>query len=315
MTDHPLSKYRAWFEDSISPSMRGWNSEAVANRYSEALAQYQERTVNSEAAQRYAKACPVPGAAASLYQLQEVRVANNISLLAGIHFRGMSTEYPFVGVFAQSRWLSASEVLTAHETLQRQFSVFSPRASWWWTTPDKDFSALEGARHDQHLVAGSLEELSLSTAPALPSGWRLQRLSTAREVVSDYEEFYRAFHAARPDLKEAVQVTRLEDLEECAQASGLFACWQGSELVGLVAAKPEQGYGVNAWVMYDILLARMYCGQGLAPVLQRAVLDRLDRSQAPLVLGTIDATNLPSLNTALRVGRKIVGNWSFLCTQ
>jgi hypothetical protein len=47
-------------------------------------------------------------------------------------------------------------------------------------------------------------------------------------------------------------------------------------------------------------------------VLQRAVLDRLDIARAPLVVGTIDARNLPSLRTALRVGRHVVGTWTFI---
>jgi RimJ/RimL family protein N-acetyltransferase len=71
-------------------------------------------------------------------------------------------------------------------------------------------------------------------------------------------------------------------------------------------------YSVDAWLMWDIVLARQFCGQGLAPVLQRAMLERLDAARAPLVAGTIHASNQPSLRTALRVGRRVVGSWTFI---
>lgn len=82
--------------------------------------------------------------------------------------------------------------------------------------------------------------------------------------------------------------------------------------MGIVATQPVAQYSVDAWLIWDIVLGRQHCGKGLAPVLQRAVLDRLDEARAPLVVGTIDAGNVPSLRTALRAGRQVVGTWTFI---
>jgi hypothetical protein len=194
--------------------------------------------------------------------------------------------------------------------LIKEFSVFSPRATWWWVPSGRAVPELPARSADQHLVIGSLEDIRKTRASPLP--WLLRRIGHASEIDTAFAQLYQNFHRARPDLEKAVPKTRLDALLECAQADGLYACFAGADLVGVMALKPDAQYGVDAWLIWDIVLARNYCGKGLAPVFQRAVLDRLDITRAPLVAGTINARNLPSLRTALRVGRRIVGTWFFI---
>jgi RimJ/RimL family protein N-acetyltransferase len=224
----------------------------------------------------------------------------------------MSTDRPFVGVFAQSRWLTADETVSAHRALLREFAEFSPRSTRWWFPTGKSIPQVAGAAADQHLVMGSLEQIRRTSAVPLPRDWSLRRLDAAIEVETGFAELYQDFHRARPDLAQAVLATPSEGLTECARAGGLYVCFAGADLVGVVAAKPDTEYYVDAWLMWDIVLARKYCGRGLAPALQRAVLDRFDLERASFVAGTIDARNLPSLKTALRVGRQVVGTWVFI---
>jgi hypothetical protein len=312
MSEQPLERYRAWFADSLHPRVRGWCSDAVERRLAEAQAQFQLRTTSDEHSRRYAAQCPVAGVDHHLYRLRELSLPGGASAIAGIHFRGRATAFPFVGVFALSRWLSSEEAAAAHAALMREFAVFSPRASRWWAPSEAHAPKLASARADLHLVMGSLAEIRSAPAPALPGHWKLRRIESASKVGGAFTELYRSFHTARPDLAEAVPPSSLDDLELCAKAEGLYACFSGTEVVGVVAAQPVAQYAVQAWLMWDIVLARQYCGQGLAPVLQRAVLDRLDPARAPLVAGTIDAANLPSLRSALRVGRQVVGTWTFI---
>jgi RimJ/RimL family protein N-acetyltransferase len=247
-----------------------------------------------------------------LYQLRELTLTSGARLLVGIHFRGQSTSYPFVGVFAQSRWLTTEEMAAAHAALMREFRVFAPRASWWWAPTEEHVPKLATARGDLILVMGSLAEIRSQPTGALPQEWSLRRVSSVSEVAAAFLDLYQSFHDARPELAEAVPASPLDALEDCAKAEGLYACFVGAEIVGVVAAKPVAQYSVEAWLMWDLVLARQYCGKGLAPLLQRAVLDRLDSARAPLVVGTIHGQNLPSLRTALRVGRHVVGSWTFL---
>lgn len=312
MPEQPLELYRPWLADSLHPLVRGWCPDAVQRRREEALAEFELRTQNEEHSRRYAALCAVPGVDPAAYRLRELTLARDVSLIAGIHFRGQTTSYPFVGVFAQNRWLSSEELEATHAALMREFAPFSPRASRWWAPSEQHVPKLAAARPDLHLVMGSLAELRSSPAPALPDSWKLRRIDAASKVGGAFAELYRSFHDARPDLAEAVPPSPLAALEECAKAQGLYVCFSGTEIVGMVAAQPVTQYSVAAWLMWDIVLGRRHCGKGLAPVLQRAVLDRLDLARAPLVAGTIDARNLPSLRTALRVGRQVVGTWTFI---
>ena len=305
-----LEAYRSWLQDSICPVLHAWCPDAGKRRHQQAVEEFARRTTDDAASRRYAQACPVAGVDHTLYRLRELTLPNGVSMLAGVHFRGQSTEYPFVGVFAQSRWLTTNEMAAAHALLISEFAVFSPRATWWWQPAGRDLPELAAATPDQYLVMGSLDEIRRTPAPPLP--WALRRITSASEVAAAFAELYQGFHRARPELEQAVPASEPDVLVECAEAGGLYGCFAGAELVGVMAVKPDTQYGVDAWLMWDIVLARPHCGKGLAPVLQRAVLDRLDPARAPLVVGTIHARNLPSLRTALRVGRQIVGTWFFL---
>lgn len=313
MLEQSLEKYRAWLQDSISPVVSTWCPDAVHRRYQDATAQFLKRTTDEEASREYARGCPVAGVDHTLYQLRELTLQCGVSLLAGVHFRGMSTSYPFVGVFAQSRWLTTTEIAIAHDALIHEFSMFSPRATWWWSRTGRDLPRHDAAIPDQHLVMGSLDEIRNTSAPPLPTNWILQRLDTASEVGAEFADMYQSFHREVPELEEAVPPAGLDEIEGCAKAEGLYGCFAGADLVGVVAAKPDTRYGADAWLIWDIVLKRHHCGKGLGPALQRAVLDRLDPARAPLVVGTIHSQNLPSLRTALRVGRQIVGTWTFIC--
>lgn len=312
MSAPTLEKYRTWLQDSVCPVVRAWCPNAGQRWYQEAATQFAQRTTDDDASRRYAEACPVPGADHTLYRLREVTLPCGASVLAGVHFRAMSTHFPFVGVFAQSRWLTETEVALAHEALMREFSLFFPQASWWWSWADRDRLTLASFSPDQYLVMGLLDEIRATPASSLPAGWTLRPIESAGEIGEAFAGLYREFHQAVPELAQAVGPANIDALEDCAKAGGLCACFEGTSLVGAVATKPDTRYGVNAWLMWDIVLARKHCGKGLAPALQRAVLDQLDTAHAPLVVGTIDANNAPSLRTALRVGRQIVGTWSFV---
>src|SRR4051812_24685661 len=152
MSEQPLEQYRAWLADSLHPLVRGWCSDAVHRRQEEASAQFQLRTANEEHSRRYAALCPVLGVDPGSYRLRELSLPGNVGLIAGIHFRGQSTSYPFVGVFAQSRWLSTAELAATHAALMREFAVFSPRASRWWAPNAEHAPKLSAARADLHLV-------------------------------------------------------------------------------------------------------------------------------------------------------------------
>jgi len=296
----------------VDAQLTAWAPSAPSAFFEEAQAEYHERRTSDTSSRGYAEACPVAGVEHDAYRLREIELGDGASLIAGIHFLGSQVKQPFVGVFAQSCWLEGEALRAAHLQLLKEFEAFNPQASWWWTPSGKQLCEQQPAKVDQHLVAGSLHEIRRVPALGLPASWELRQLSSAAEIDEPYRQLYADFHGARPDLEGHVEMAGQEDMQECADMGGLFCFFEGSQLIGLVAAQPEQKFGVRAWTMWEIVLARPYCGRGLAPAMQRVVLDNLDMDQAALVIGTVHGKNLPSLKTALRVGRRIVGCWTFL---
>ena len=55
----------------------------------------EQRTHSDQALQRYAAACPVENAQPIDYALQEIRLADDDCVLAGIHFQGLEVREPF----------------------------------------------------------------------------------------------------------------------------------------------------------------------------------------------------------------------------
>jgi len=312
VSSSPLDPYRAWLHDSVAPVVRGWGSDVSARRYEEACSEFVQRTMDDQASRKYAAACPVEGVDHTAYRLRELTLPGGGSLLSGIHFRGMSTSCPFVGVFAQTHWLSSRQMVEAHELLLHEFSPFRPRASWWWCPAHRSVPSDVESTPDQLSVMASLDELRAVAAPPLPPGWELRGVSRAGRVAAALFAMYRDFHLERPDLAVSVMPASAEELDACAQAGGLQVCFAQGDVVGLVAAKPGLFQGVEAWEVWDIALAKQFRGRGLSAALQRAALDRLDSSATRVVAGTIDARNEPSLRTALRVGRRIVGTSYFV---
>ncbi|MFT7486002.1 MAG: hypothetical protein ACI9F9_001855 [Candidatus Paceibacteria bacterium] len=307
-----LLKYQAWLTDSVDKQLSTWAPTAAADRVEEAQRELTERTTSDSSSRGYADACPVAGVEHEKYRLRDIELPCGASLIAGIHFLGTRVQEPFVGVFAQSQWLEEEALRAAHLQLMEEFKAFTPKSSWWWTCSERDLGCIEQQEVDQHLVAGSLAEIRTHERLELPPEWDFRQLQSVDEIARPFEELYMDFHRARPDLESHVQIAALENLQECADAGGLFCCFEGSDLAGLVAAQPQMAFGVNAWTVWEIVLARPHCGRGLAAPFQRAALDCLDMDKASIVIGTIHAKNLPSLKTALRVGRRIVGRWTFL---
>lgn len=120
---------------------------------------------------------------------------------------------------------------------------------------------------------------------------------------------FERFLTALPEWRQrGIETTSLEDYRACATAGGLYVVAHEGRLGGVLAARPGIVRGVPGWEILDTDLR----GRRVAAHVQRRFIDRLDARRGALVLGTIEATNEPSLRTALRVGRVEVGRWCFV---
>ncbi len=92
----------------------------------------------------------------------------------------------------------------------------------------------------------------------------------------------------------------------------MFKVLVDGEWAGVFAGLPTCEHGLRGYLVVEEVLDTPYRGHGLGPALQRHFIDQLPVGKGDLVFGTIDATNRPSIRTAIKVGRADVGGWSFV---
>ncbi len=127
----------------------------------------------------------------------------------------------------------------------------------------------------------------------------------------EYVEMFERFRTALPEWRQrGIETTSLEDYRACATAGGLYVVAHEGRLGGVLAARPGIVRGVPGWEMMEEILDTDLRGRRVAAHVQRRFIDRLDARRGALVLGTIEATNEPSLRTGAacrpRRGRTMV---------
>jgi len=268
------------------------------------------RYASGERAAAFAQRCRVQGAEPDDYRLREVRVSPDAAVLAGIHFKSMRVDHPFVGVFAQTRALSELEVSKASSLLEREFRCFAPKQVSWWSPEQHDLRGAPGAVSDMRLLVGRLSELALS-APSLPEGLEIERDSDGSSYPA-YNEILDEFLAANPQWIDQLSRTDANLYVQCANTGSVLQLKAHGQVVGIAAARLGSVRGIAGWEIVDQILGKAVRGRALAPTFQRLLLATLRIEQSSLVFGTIDARNEPSRRTALSVGRKDVGGWVFV---
>lgn len=310
-----LAPYLAQAFQATSPLVKRWMGDdavrrALEREFRETIAL---RVESLESAARYAAFCPVPGAVPTDYRLREIVVEDDLSVLAGIHFYGRDVAFPFVGVFAASRTPEPQEYVRASRRLATEFQIFRPPLVRWWTADVQfDPRTLPGAVGDQRVVAGSLSELLAGSRPETTVAAVRLEPETEAEGYDRYSAALNEFLDAHPHCKSWLSMTSREEFQECEAVGGLHAMWVGDAYAGVIAALPKALRGIAGWEIVEEVVTASNRGRGLAPVMQRLLLERLDPNRGAVIFGTIDDRNRASLKTALRVGRREVGGWTFL---
>lgn len=260
------------------------------------LAQELSRIHDPGFGERFAAGCPVPGAAPADYQQRALELPGFGPSLAGIRFLGGDTTQPFVDLLA---WSAMPDDLSAGlAALGEAFAVFSPpRARLLLSGPPP------GGEPDQYWVAGRLPALRAPVALDVEPGGP----EDAPQVAAAYARAWALTPALRPHLS----ASTADDLAGCDAVVRLRV---GGQWAGLAAARRAQDWALDGFEIVEEILAPDFRGRGLGPVLQRALIAALPASADAPVFGTIHADNAPSLATARRCGRAVVGGWWFVPT-
>ncbi|MCO5167450.1 MAG: hypothetical protein M9894_13975 [Planctomycetes bacterium] len=248
----------------------------------------------------FARACPVAGAAPADY-LQRVLPVGGGAVLAGIRFKGGDVVLPFVDLVAWTvdpagRWREVAAAVRA------AFATFSPPRARLHLPAGA--APPPGAAPDLLLFAAPLSHLR---GPCdWPPGVRVER-AAALDDFDRYTEEMAAWQAQAGPLGREVHAESRGSLEGCVRDGALVTLRVEGRWAGLAAARRGDGWACEGFEVVEELVAAPFRGRGLAPWLQRGLIDALDPSGDPLLWGTIHASNAPSQATARRCGRAQVG--------
>ncbi|MCA8995439.1 MAG: GNAT family N-acetyltransferase [Planctomycetaceae bacterium] len=255
--------------------------------------------------ERYAAACPVSGMCPEDYGPFQVDLSSSCTVIAQIHFRGLSLDFPFVDISAQTGELPDP---WNFEKVVSPVKGFRPKAIRIWTV--KTDGIPPTLEPDMRVVSGRIVEICENASPS-----ETRRLSFSQgfndEIYRTYQEIYDHALKCNPVLSRWAECETAESLADCAVHGACCRVFCDGQLAGFIAARPGRYRYWQGWEMVEELLHPNFQGQGLAPVMQREFLKLLKPSAADFVFGTIHAENQPSIRTALRVGRGIVES-SFL---
>jgi hypothetical protein len=253
----------------------------------------------------------VPETTEQDYEERFYELGEGKKVLAGIRHMNASVDLPFVSVYLGFS-PSHADLNLIKKFAQENFKKFVPQNVSLELKPSSALTAeLEkDIIPAREYFAARIENLRASEKPKGYERIELRRLHTDIDYVW-YLKAYADFHLQNPELKHWVPVTEQEELEKCASDGLLFQAIVDGKVAGLIGARSEALLGVPAVYMTELLLTSDFKKQDLAVALQRKFVDSLG-PEFQLIWGTIDAKNLASKKTALRVGRVSVRSEYFI---
>jgi hypothetical protein len=299
---------------SYNPIVSTWLGTAAlrANIERELCREIEAWTAESAATIRFFTSKPIPGATPADYALREIFLHCGCVVIAQIHFYGQDITKPFVRVHAQSRAMTAAEIIEAARELGERFRVFTPqRVLFHSPQGGVDLNTLPGAEGDQRVFAGRIAELIALPRQKSDMQFDLQP-GDPREYYDEYSAMYDAFWAARPALHGRVLREPIESLIECHETGRCLHARVDGRLAAVVASCPSNFEGLDGWLVREEILAPTLWGRGLGVVLQRGLIDSLAGVENAILFGTIDEANVASMRTATRCGRVDIAGWTFV---
>ena len=273
--------------------------EQAADRW---LSEQLERCTALAWGETFAKHCPVPGASPADYLQRWVRVGDEWVLI-GIRMRGGDIAHPFVDLVAWSRPVPLDDAFAA---ACDHLAVFAPGRARLRGGPAPPNGGSLSVSLDQVYVAGATADVGQGAHAVL------EPITSTDEGLAFVEATYDTWTASRPWIKDRVQVVTHAQLASAQAADSAWWIHGDDERVGLIATLPGPDREWSGHLVLEEVVRPGHAGRGWAARAQRSVAALLHDRGVPVLFGTIDAMNAPSLRAATAVGRPVVGAWWWL---
>lgn len=235
------------------------------------------------------------------FQERIIEVDQNKFIMAGIRFRGLNKERPFISVYANFEIKNnhLSEIATL---INKEFSLFKPQAFQFHSTSEKKFER-EELEVDHYTLVGQVHEIVKEELPIRKETIELKEIH-ALEFYNEYLEEYKLFHRKNPDLIDEVNPESLEDLKEAMDNALIYQILIDNKTAGMIAASFTEYNGIKSIYIKEEILYDTFKGFKFGVYLQKEFAKKIN-GRGHFLWGTIAHLNQVSLKTALRNGRKI----------
>ena len=270
-------------------------------------------------AAQFQKNCPVKGAVEQDYRNKLIACPSGVELIAGLRFRGLDLQKPFIALLAQTEaHLSSDDFTFLKNELPEKFEIFRPR----WVRAfisnahplGEEVFPIEYA--GKALVGATIEEVAAFSEKASPISFRETSknvtLVTAQNTsfYSRYLDAYSVAHEKFPPSKIWSPVESEVDLAELVKSRTLFEIFVNEQWAGIFGGSFTTLHGLKGFYIAEIILAPEMRSKRIASTIQRLAARTLIRNGATSddwFYGTIGRANTPALKSALSAGRRVLG--------
>ena len=227
---------------------------------------------------------------------------NNKIILAGVRYRNLDAEFPFIELNANFDF-DESNLVDIQKLVHSEFRAISPQGFTFKQAPGE----IKMTKAWSHIVFGKTHLTNPSSAEShLEFEW-----PRSFDDYSTYRAEYERFLEASPELQGYVRVEPEEALKKSATKGLMMVVSDQFGTAALLAGHERELYGLKCLYLGENFVTERWRGKGLASWLQSVYLTSL-RDRYEYVWGHIYAGNLPSLKAALACGREIIQT-EFFC--
>jgi hypothetical protein len=238
----------------------------------------------------------IKGTSPEDYEERFLKTSNG-NVQYGIRHLGGNREIPFINLLSDYELKTRKDVLVIFENIKKEMSIFSPLCLKFWSKApnDSDFY-------------GSLYMVQNSNDIKKMKPWILESEIIFEKIIDNsyyewYSEGYKLFHKKNISKKSKVTVNSLSEMSECIDDDLMYFVNTSDGLrLGLIAATKSNFLGHSSIYFNEIFIDEKYRGLGFAKAIQRKFIDKFVNKN-DFIWGTIDATNKPSLKTAISNNR------------
>lgn len=299
------------FSDAMWKQFPSWMQiDACRAQYNAWVRTNLRRVNDGDWAQKGSEAIGWPGATVEDYRESLLQVEGTRHVV-GIRFFGGKGGKPFVDVNLSDAPPNTTDWNALLVTVQQRYARFKPSClrRVRWLRHDEEMKPALGWSLDQVLLAAPLGELT-GAQRQRDAGVRFSPIEPYDVAVAAHaiQRFYEAWYQEHPWMSGFVNPQSEASLARAIEHDAALAMTTGDTLIGVASAIPEPEFrtGCPGLAVYEKVVDPNYAGRGLSHALHAALVQMLARKYAPqtLLYGTIDHRNSPSINNALRAGRK-----------